>query len=106
MANIEFGSLPAAGKRPCRPTRLFFDKTRGENAALPIALTGVRSVRFPAICSRLLFPEMLLGYEEAGMIALNEWLLSGTQIARLSVQVWAVPALSLSCGDPVADIQR
>ena len=60
---------------------------RSGTVALPIAPTGVQGVRFPKICSRLLFPEIGTLRWRAGMITLNEWKLSGTRIAHLGVRV-------------------
>ena len=58
--------------------------------ALAIALIGGWEIRFPNICSQSLSPELPFGDGKTGMIALNEWMASGTQLAHLSVRAWAI----------------
>lgn len=69
---------------------------------MPIAPARVRSTRFPKIGFRLRLLEIVRRRGDARVIALNECLLPGTQIAGLSAWVWAEAAAALPAASPMS----
>lgn len=70
-------------------------RTYGEIVATPIVPTAVNCIRFPKIGSQLLFSQNCpSAMGKTGIVALNEWLLSGGWLGKLSVRHWALAVVS------------
>lgn len=74
-----------------------FAKTNPSREGSPAGQGGaIRRVGCPKFCSRLLFPEIGDRRRENGNGRADPTTASVRQIARLSVQVWAMPTLNVA----------